>query len=686
MTDLQLKCLLNDMTLEEKAGQLSQLPVTAAAEDEFIATGPMNETNWTEDEICLAGSLIGMQGAEVTAKAVRKITQNQPHHIPPMVMTDAVHGYRTIFPIPLALGCTFDREIAYDMGRTTAKEATAAGIHVTFAPMVDVSRDARWGRMMESPGETPCLIGEIGSAIIKGFHGDGIGHADGLASCIKHFAAYGLSEAGQEYSAIDVSKTALYNTYFPPFEACIKAGADAVMPAFVGIERTPCVCNEWLLHTVLRDKMKFEGFTISDWLDIAQLISHGVAQDSSEAAELSLKAGVDIDMLSLAYQRALPELVRKGIISMEVLDEAVLHVLEAKAKLGLFDHPVRNDSIETQNAVFAKKEHREKAYMAALESCVLLKNENILPLSRKMKVALLGDYANSRSIHGAWSADVDPQSTATLAEAFEQSGIEATDPEKADVILCAIGEKEWDTGENTSKLHPILDADQILVLQKARQMGKPVIAIVFMGRSLILTEALKYCDALLCAWFPGCMGAYAIRDLLLGDKNPSGHLSVTLPRCIGQMPIYHDRLTTCRPDPSQNHYIDGENSPLFPFGFGLSYSEFALSDARVIKNGYSANEDSLIEVTVKNTSAVKGRAVVQVYARINHAHVIRPKRRLCAFEACELEPNEAKRLAIPIKNNALSLYDSEGNELQRIGTCALAVGFDSTQDFNLELS
>ncbi len=680
----ELLALLADMSIEEKAGQLAQIPIIACMDGVSEPTGPMEELSLTPEQVVLSGSVISVLRleAEACAKVVRQLTEAHPHHIPPLVMKDVIHGHQTMFPIPLAIGATFDEGIAEKLGECGAKEGAASGVHVTFAPMVDVVRDPRWGRVMESPGESPALCAAMGAAMVRGTRGEDISAPDRIAACAKHFVGYGISQAGQDYAPIDVSHTELYNTYLPPFQACVDAGVDMVMPAFVGVDRVPCVCNEWLLKDILRGRMGFEGMIISDWDDPRQLIAHGVAEDQREVAKLCLNAGLDMDMMSFAYLTELADLVREGKVDEAKLDAACLHVLELKNNLGLFDNPVKNDSDEVQRAVCNDPEIHKAVYKAAIKSCVLLKNEGALPLRQGCKVALVGSHADEHAILGGWTLDAYTERTKTLLTSFgEDSRITLTTPEEADVILLATGEKQADTGEDCSKAHPFLTPEQMDELRQLHALGKPVVLLLFCGRPLIITEALPYCSAVLNVWFPGTEGADAIRALVMGDENPSGHLSMTFPRALGQVPIHHDRLSSPRPWKEGaiyvNRYKDESNFPLYPFGYGLSYTTFQVD---------AAAESTTITARVTNTGSVAGETVVQVYGRIRHCSHIRPDKRLLAWQRIALQPGECREVTFPITPDMLRMYDAQGKAIEPKGVCDIAVGESSDVPYTLEVT
>ena len=683
MQDQKLIQLLSEMTLEEKAAQLSQIPLSVCSGGLAEPTGPMQDYHLTPEQTALCGSLICDQDpdAAVYARIVREMTEKHPHHIPPILMRDVIHGCRTVFPIPLALGCTFDESLAEEMGRVSAVESYASGYHATFAPMVDVVRDPRWGRVMESVGESPALCGALGAAMVRGFRGDGLDKPDTMAACAKHYAAYGLCQAGQDYAPVDVGRAEMYNVYLPPFKAVLDAGCDMVMPAFVMVDRIPCVCNSWLLKDVLRDRWHSDAMVISDFGDVGQLFHHGMADSLKEATELCLNGGTDMDMMSFAYLNSIPALVEEGKISLADVDAACLRVLQLKNKLGLFEQPVKNDDPALQEAAYRIPAHKEAALQAALRSCVLMKNEGILPLKPGTKAALVGDHADNRGLLGAWSLDGKTEETETLLEAFQRdSRIQLVPAEEADVILYAAGENQDEIGEGCGKAYPQLTDAQMAELHALHATGKPVVLLLTCGRPLMLADVLPCCKALLNIWFPGTMGAEAVRRLVMGDVSPSGHLSMTFPRCVGQIPIHHDKLTSARlyngGAPYSKRYVDEEITPLFPFGFGLSYTRFALTDASVSAEALTDAAPVLARVKIANTGDMAGETVVQLYARVKHAHFVRAEKSLIAWQRVSLAPGETKTVELPFSAEMLRLYDHNGDAFPLAGECRLMFGLN----------
>ena len=684
MTEQALRALLAEMSLEEKCGQMVQIPMSLYRGGKSDPTGPMIDYHIDPAQLPLCGSLITDQTPDAAAYAqvVREITEAHPHHIPPVLMRDVIHGYRTMFPIPLALGCTFDETMAETVGRVSAAEASLCGIHASFAPMVDVVRDPRWGRVMESPGESSALCAAMGAGMVRGFRQGDPSQDGAMGACAKHFAAYGLCQAGQDYAPVDVGRAEMYNTYLPPFKAALDAGCDMVMPAFIMIDRVPCVCNKWLLRDVLRKRWGSDAMVISDYADVAQLLAHGVAADYREAAQMAVEGGTDMDMVCYAYLTELVQLVRDGELEERLIDEACWRVLLMKNNLGLFERPVKNDDSARQAAGMGLPAYKEAVLDAALKSCVLLKNDGALPLRPGMKVALVGDHADTHNILGGWTLDADWPSTETLLSAFQREArITLTTPEEADVILFATGEEEKDTGEGNSKTRPWLTDDQREELRLLHSLGKPVVMLLFCGRPYIVTEDLPLCDALLNVWFPGSMGAEAIRRLVMGDANPSGHLSMTFPRTLGQVPIHHDRLTTVRPgrrdQPFTNRYIDEENAPLFPFGFGLSYTTFAVEKAELSAATLTAAAPATLFADVKNTGGCQGETVLQLYARVNNGPIVRPDRTLIGWQRISLAPGETRRVAFPVTAEKLQCFDASGEVVPARGAVRLFLGFDS---------
>ena len=683
MTNGELISLLRDLSTEEKVAQLCQVDMKEFADEAASATGPI--TGRGERFTRAVGSVICGANAdpEVFARVQERIRAQSPHGIPALFMSDVIHGWRTIFPIPLALGCTFDPELVRRTARVSALECAASGIHCTFAPMADVARDPRWGRCMESAGESLRLCAEMAAATVRGFQDTSLKKESAVACCVKHFAGYALVEAGREYAATDVSRIELFNTYFPPFQAALDAGCRLVMPAFTPVDRVPAVMNEWLLKTVLRTRWSFDGVVISDWGAVGELVTHGVARDGREAAYLSLMAGNDVDMMSGLYADELVALLEDGVVPMARLDEAVLRVLRLKNDLGLFERPCRNDSRNVQAQVIGNPSHRTLALEAALESCVLLQNKGVLPVAPGARIALVGDHADTGCLLGSWAADGKSEETPTLRQCFA-AHTELTKPNQADVIVYAVGEQQEDTGEAASKASPVLTSEQMDQLHCLHELGKPVVLVIFAGRPLVLTETLPLCDAALLAWFPGSEGAEAVRRLVMGEEAPSGHLCMTLQRSIGQIPIHHDALTTGRPDLGDPHntyvsrYLDEASQPLFPFGFGLSYTRFSIHGIELKGNVMRADQPLNLTCLATNEGMRAGATVVQVYIECAHAPRLHAVRQLAAFRRVRLSPGETVRIDFTLTKSLLTAWDSEGRATVYESDYRVYVGQDST--------
>lgn len=532
-----------------------------------------------------------------------------------------------------------------------------------FAPMADVARDPRWGRCMESAGESPLLCAAMSAAAVRGFRGESIAEDECIACCVKHFAAYGLVQGGREYNPTDVSRTELFNSYFPPFQAALREGCDLLMPAFTPVDRLPAILNPWLLQTVLRKQWNFEGVVISDWGSAGELIAHGIARDLREAAEKAFRAGMDMDMMSFAYATSLADAVRKGTVSETALDQAVLRVLLLKNEMGLFERPYKNRSNAVQAQVCRDPAHLQCALEAALRSCVLLQNNGVLPLAQEAHIALTGDFAQEHGLLGFWSAGGRDDETPSLADVFGASALCA--PEDADIIIFATGEPQAETGEAASKANLVLRTAQIEQLKRLHALEKPIVLVLFCGRPLILTDVLPLCDAVLCAWFPGSAGAEAVRRLLTGEANPSGHLAMTFPRSVGQIPIHHDMLTTGRPLGEQtqrfiSRYLDERNEPLFPFGFGLSYTTFDVENASLSTKTVGADCTANVTCTVRNSGACDGETVVQLYVECKHGSYMHALRALKDFRRVALGAGESQTLLFPLTAEMLCDFDSDG--------------------------
>ena len=680
--------MLSELSLEEKIGEMTQLsPDFLGAAQSVDLTGPMKELNVRPEDLPLVGTTLNAFGAEKLIAMQKKHIAEHPHHIPLIFMADVIHGRRTIFPVPLAMACSFDPALQREANAVAARESAVEGIHVTFSPMADLVRDPRWGRVMESPGEDPLLAARMTAAAVEGYQGEDLKAPDRIASCFKHFGGYGASEGGRDYNTVDISDGALREFYLSGYKAAADAGAAMAMTSFNTIDRIPATANKKLFRRILRDEWGFEGVAITDFDATGELIAHGLAADGREAARYSLEAGVDIEMMSTHYLNNLKSLVESGEIDMALIDEAVLRILRLKNRLGLFENPFKGADPEHEDEVCLSEGHLEAARRIAVRCAVLLKNENhALPLKKGAKVGLAGPFAESAGVLGGW-AFAPSNSSASLLNGLKACGIEPvlamTEELKpmqrgffdvsdqtaelskladCDVVIAAVGEHSEDTGESASKTILRLTPNQEKMLQKLKEMGKTVVAVVFSGRPLEIKPVLPYCDAVVQAWFLGLQSGAALADILCGKENPSGRLAISFPQTVGQIPVYYNHMNTGRPLVGKPHrfvscYLDCPNEPLYPFGYGLSYSDFHYSALSVRKGSGGALLD--VSVTVENASDIPGRETVQLYIRDLAASVVRPVQELKDFVQVDLAPHEKRTVSFTLTKESLSFWNNE---------------------------
>ena len=682
--------LLSRMSLEEKVGQM------------FLG-GWSPEFDMREVDDGSLGILSNMDEAATTAK-IRDRAHGVRHGIPLLFSRDLIHGYRTLFPMPLGIAATFDAEAMFTAGLHTAKEGSAQGLSLNLGPMLDLSRDARWGRVVEGPGEDPHLAKVFAGAMVRGLS------AGGMAATLKHFVGYGAAESGRDYNAVDLSESRLRDLYLPPFKAGIEAGAQVVMAAFNTLNGVPGTGNPHTLIDILRRDWGFDGIVMSDWDAVRELIAHGVAADEREAVEKAVMAGVDMDMASGLYRQHLVSLVRDGRLPLARIDEAASRVLRVKFRLGLFDEAekARRIDMKAAAAALATPETREAARDVARRSVVMLKNEGaILPLAPAPKrVAVIGAMAADAGDHmGAWGAlgrrDEVPLlvdelrtrlgATGTKVEfaagcddaCRSTEGFAAAEKvaKAADLIVAVLGEPWWMTAESTSRTRLGLPNHQQALLDRLAATGRPVVLVVFAGRPMVLRDAAPKVKAILWAYSPGTMGGAALADILLGEANPSGRLPMSMPRAVGQVPISYDRLPTGRPwkpgDELATRYVDEEITPLFPFGFGLSYTRFTTTAPKPARATLRLGETLEVVTTVTNTGARRGRESVQLYVHDVLASRSRPRRELKAFAMVDLAPGESRevRLAVPVGD--LGFHDDLGRYRVEPGRFEIFVGSDS---------
>ena len=691
--------LMKKMTLEEKIGQLN-LPVTGE-----ITTGQAKSSDVAKrirnGEV---GGLFNLKGVERIREVQRQAVEESRLGIPLLFGMDVIHGYETIFPIPLGLSCTWDMKAIEESARIAAVEASADGISWTFSPMVDVSRDPRWGRVSEGNGEDPFLGAAIARAMIRGYQGKDMSRNDEIMACVKHFALYGASEAGRDYNTVDMSRQRMFNEYMLPYQAAVEAGVGSVMASFNEVDGVPATGSKWLMTDVLRKQWGFDGF---DYTGINEMIDHGMG-DQQTVAALALNAGVDMDMVSDAFSGTLKKSVEEGKVSAAAIDAACRRILEAKYKLGLFDNPYKYCDVNRPKKQIFTKEHRAIARKTASESFVLLKNEGVLPLSKKGTIAVVGPLANTRSnMPGTWSVAAVLDNAPSLVEGLREvvgdrakvvtakgsNLIGDADYEKratmfgrelhrdnrtdrelldealkvavgADVIVAALGESSEMSGESSSRTNLEMPDVQRALLQELLKTGKPVVLVLFTGRPLVLTWEEEHVPAILNVWFGGSEAAYAISDVLFGDVNPSGKLTATFPQNVGQIPLFYNHKNTGRPlqegrwfEKFRSNYLDVSNEPLYPFGYGLSYTTFAYSDIHLSSTEMSADGELTATVTVTNTGSRDGAEVVQLYIRDLVGSVTRPVKELKGFEKIFLKAGESRKVSFSITPELLKFYN-----------------------------
>ena len=679
-----IKTLLKKMTLEEKLGQMNQ-----------------THFNTTVDSMCMrvkngeVGSLLNID-SKLINQIQRTAIKESRLGIPLIIGRDVIHGYKTIFPIPLGQAASFNPQVPENGARVAATESREQGITWTFAPMLDISRDARWGRIAESLGEDPYLASVMGAAMVHGFQGENLKDNNSVAACVKHFVGYGAAEGGRDYNSTNIPIHLMRNVYLPPFQTAIEAGAATVMTSFNDNDGIPSSGNEFLLRTVLRKEWKFDGFVVSDWESMSEMIKHGFAKDKKDVVATSLEAGIDMEMVSGTYVKYMKELLKEGRVSTKEVDDAVLNILRIKYRLGLFDNPyVDENAVST----IYSSEHLRKARQAAVESAILLKNDNnILPLKPTARIAIIGPMANAAHDQlGTWSFDGDKNRTVTPLKALqtEYSTIKYVyEPgltysrdkninfyqamkvaESADVAVVFVGEEAILSGEAHSLSNINLIGQQSELIKTIKSTGKPVVVVVIAGRPLTIERDLPYADAVLYNFHPGTMGGLAIMDLLFGKENPSGRLPVTFVREVGQIPMYYNHNNTGRPAQdwipaldgipqeapqtslgNTSFYLDSGENPLYPFGFGLSYSKFEYSNLQLSATEISATGSLMAKATIKNISNVDGYEVVQLYVRDLVGSIARPVKELKGFKKIFLKAGESKIVEFDLKAADLAFY------------------------------
>lgn len=647
--------LMKVMTLDEKIGQLVLFT------SDWSVTGPSMRQGYIDDiRAGRCGNLLNAHTADFTREVQRLAVEETRLGIPILFGFDVIHGFRTIFPINLGMACSWDIDAIEHSARIAATEAAAAGLQWTYSPMCDVSVEPRWGRISEGSGEDPYLGSLITAAMTRGYQGEDLSAPNTLLACVKHFAAYGAPQAGRDYNTVDMSERWLREFYLPPYKAAIDAGALSVMASFNELDGVPAHANAHLMQDILRDEWGFQGFVVSDYTGILEMIQHGYAKDLAQASELAINAGLDMDMMSSGYFDHLKELVESGKVSRKTLDTAVRRVLNLKAALGLFEDPYRYCDSQREKDVTLTDESKAFARGLAAESMVLLKNNGVLPLRKGEQVAVLGPLAHSKDdLLGSWrgAGEVGAVPASVLDAVKEVTPVAAG----ASKVILVIGEPWGWTGEAASRSSIRIPEEQTALLRQLKKQGKTVAVVLMNGRPLDLSEESELADAILEAWYPGTMGGYAVADVLFGDVNPCGKLSVTFPRNLGQVPIYHYAKNTGRPyiHPDakyESRYLDVPNEPLYAFGHGLSYTEFNYSPISLSGDKFKGDGTLTARITVTNTGSCEGTEVVQLYLRDLVGSVTRPVKQLKGFERITLAPGESREVSFTIDREMLSFY------------------------------
>lgn len=718
-----IDALMKKMTLQEKIGQLN-LP---GAGD--IVTGQASNSDIAKKiERGQVGGLFNIKSVAKIREVQRLAVEKSRLKIPLLFGMDVIHGYETVFPIPLGLSCNWDMAAVERSARIAAIEASADGINWTFSPMVDISRDPRWGRISEGNGEDAYLGSEIAKAMVRGYQGTDLSRNNTIMACVKHYALYGAAEAGRDYNTTDMSHQRMYNEYFPPYKAAVDAGVGSVMASFNEVDGVPATANKWLLTDVLRKQWGFKGFLVTDYTGINEMIDHGIG-DLKTVSARALAAGIDMDMVGEGLLTTLPQSLKEGKITVQQIDAACRRILEAKYKLGLFEDPYRYcDENRSKTEIFTS-EHRREARKIAAESFVLLKNDkNTLPLRKGGTIALIGPLADSKeNMPGTWSVAANLQNATSLLAGLKEavgsqarilyakgSNVEADKDlqdrgtmfgrtiarderpaadiiaeavaiaNQSDVVVAALGEASEMSGESSSRTNIEIPQVQKDLLAALLKTGKPVVLVLFTGRPLALSWEQANVPAILNVWFGGSEAGYAIADVLFGDVNPSGKLSTTFPQNVGQVPLFYNHKNTGRPlgegkwfSKFRSNYLDVSNDPLYPFGFGLSYTQFSYSDVKLSTSSPKGNQSVTASVTVTNTGKAEGKEVVQLYLRDLVGSVTRPVQELKGFQKIALKPGESKTISFTITPETLKFYNYDLKYVWEPGEFEIMIGGNS---------
>lgn len=719
------KVLMAKMTLEEKIGQLNLVTPGGGALTGSVVSADVE----SKIKNGLVGGLFGIYSPEKIRKAQDLAVKQSRLHIPMIFGLDVIHGHKTIYPIPLGLSASWDLGMIQNVAAMAAKEATADGLNWAFSPMVDIARDPRWGRISEGSGEDPYLGGEIAKAVVRGYQGKSLSLNNTMMACVKHFALYGGAEAGREYNTVDMSKIKMYEYYLPPYKAAIDAGAGSIMSSFNEIDGVPASANQWLLTDLLRKQWGFKGFVVSDYTSVNEMTAHGIG-DLQTVSARALKAGLDMDMVGEGMLTTLQKSLKEGKVTVADIDQACLRILEAKYKLGLFDDPYRYIDETRPAKDILTTENRSIVRSMAAHSMVLLKNNNqLLPLKKSGTIALVGPLAdNRRNMLGTWVVAGDWNKSVSVYEGIKnavgnnaniiyakganitndaefakhvnvfgmQADIDSRTPtdmineavetaKKSDIIVAVVGESADMSGESSSRADISIPASQQALLKALSATGKPLVIVLINGRPLTLVWEKEHANAILDAWAPGTEAGNAVADVLFGDYNPSGKITATFPRSVGQIPIYYNHKNTGRPYDGKgspkfkSNYLDESNDPLFPFGFGLSYTKFEYSPIHLSKTSLTGNEKLIASVDVKNVGSYAGEEVVQLYISDPVASVTRAVKDLKGFQKIALKSGETKTIEFEITPEQLSFYNSELKRVWEAGDFIIQIGTNSAE-------
>ena len=699
----RIDAIIEKLSLSDKLRQLTQTnAVILNNHTQAELTGEALRVNLSAEDVWNIGSVLNFTYRKEAQTIQKNYMERTKNDIPLMFMADVIHGYRTIFPIPLAMGCSFEPELLEDCARMSAVEARLHGVQATFSPMVDLVRDASWGRVMETTGEDPYLNGEMGKAFIRGYH------KGGLACCVKHFAAYGAAESGKDYNVTELSDHALREFYLRAYEECMKEKPDMVMSSFNLLNGIPVNGNKELLVDRLRGQWGFDGVLISDYNAIREMIAHGYLENDRQCAGVAANNEIDIEMCSETYINALPELVQEGVVSEETIDRMLRRVLMLKEKMGLLDDPYAGMDFEKGAEVSLCGQHRELARIAAEKSAVLLKNQGVLPLKKEQKIALIGPFADDHQILGAWRCEGQPEEAVTIrqgveallghtvpvakgcsddlfAESAEDVDSAIAAAQQADTVVVCMGEAMRYSGEARSRADISVPKAQVKLLQALKALGKPVVCVLFGGRPQVLTQIESLVDAILCVWMPGTEGGNAIANLLYGNAVPSGKLTMAFPRTTGQCPVYYNHFSSGRPKIQDTiegssyrcAFIDELNKPLYPFGFGLSYTQFALQNFVLSADTLKGDGSLTASVTVENVGDCSGDEVIQLYIHDHFASMVRPVQELKGFQKISLKPREKQTVSFEITKKTLEFYGAEGKLVTESGKFTIMLGNSS---------